>query len=129
MKALGRVAAPSGIAAMQSINIVVINPIFLGVFVGTAIVCGLIVAGAVLRWEGYRSTLLVVGSALYVVGTFAVTMRLNVPLNNRLAKLNRNDPASTDFWSHYLRRWTFWNHVRSVAALLASATFALALRG
>ena len=37
MKALGRVSAPEGIAAMQSINVVVINPSFLGVFMGTAL--------------------------------------------------------------------------------------------
>jgi uncharacterized membrane protein len=36
MGALGKLPASQGIAAMQSINVVVINPIFLGVLFGTA---------------------------------------------------------------------------------------------
>jgi uncharacterized membrane protein len=35
MKALARVPSREGIAAMQSINIVVINPSFLGVFIAS----------------------------------------------------------------------------------------------
>jgi uncharacterized membrane protein len=35
-KAEARLPAREGIAAMQSINVVVINPAFLGVFLGTA---------------------------------------------------------------------------------------------
>ena len=37
MKALSRLPAAEGIAAMQSINVVVLNPSFLGAFMGTAI--------------------------------------------------------------------------------------------
>ena len=38
MKALARLPAQSGADAMRSINVIVINPLFLGVFVGTALV-------------------------------------------------------------------------------------------
>ena len=37
MSALGRVAAQCGIAAMQSINVTVLNPLFFTVFFGTAV--------------------------------------------------------------------------------------------
>ncbi len=37
MNALARVPSAEGIAAMQSINVVVINPAFLGAFMGTAV--------------------------------------------------------------------------------------------
>jgi uncharacterized membrane protein len=36
MIALRRISAPCGIAAMQAINVAIINPLFLGVFLGTA---------------------------------------------------------------------------------------------
>jgi uncharacterized membrane protein len=36
MKALARLPAPQGIAAMQSINVIVINPWFMTAFLGTA---------------------------------------------------------------------------------------------
>jgi uncharacterized membrane protein len=39
MKALDRIPAAQGIAAMQSINVVVLNPLFLGVFLGAAAGC------------------------------------------------------------------------------------------
>ena len=39
MSALARLPAPQGIAAMQSINITVINPVFMLVFMGTALTC------------------------------------------------------------------------------------------
>ena len=39
MKALAALSPPQGIAAMKSINIAVLNPMFLGVFLGTG--CGL----------------------------------------------------------------------------------------
>lgn len=37
MKALARIPAAQGIAAMQSINITVINPWFMMAFMGTAV--------------------------------------------------------------------------------------------
>jgi uncharacterized membrane protein len=55
-------------------------------------------------------------------------MVFNVPLNNALAVV---DPASADaasLWSRYVSSWTAWNHVRTVAALAAAASFTLALR-
>ncbi|NJO35882.1 MAG: hypothetical protein HC869_25170, partial [Rhodospirillales bacterium] len=42
MGALGRLPPMHGIAAMQSINILVINPLFLCAFMGTAVVCAIL---------------------------------------------------------------------------------------
>jgi uncharacterized membrane protein len=39
MKALGKLSPPQGVAAMQSINVAVINPWFLTAFFGTAVAC------------------------------------------------------------------------------------------
>ena len=52
MRALARLPAHEGVAAMQSINVAVINPLFLGVFLGTAATAGamvLLVLGPALR--------------------------------------------------------------------------------
>ena len=48
MNALARLPPAQGIAAMQSINITVINPAFFGVFFGTALLC-LYLAGRALQ--------------------------------------------------------------------------------
>jgi uncharacterized membrane protein len=127
MRALARLPASSGIAAMQTINVVVINPIFLGAFLGTTLISIAMVPFALSEWQAGRTIYLLAGSGLYVVGTFGVTMVCNVPRNNRLAAIAANDPASAPQWSAYVRSWTAWNHVRTAAALLAAACFSIAL--
>ena len=128
MGALARLPAPQGIAAMQSINIVVINPLFMAAFMGTAVLCLVVAAGALFGWSGPHSTLVLAGAVLYLVGNIVVTMTGNVPLNNALAAV---DPASTEgaaVWARYLSTWTAWNHVRTATGLAASACFIIAWR-
>jgi uncharacterized membrane protein len=121
MKALAQQPAAQGIATMQSINITVINPWFMTVFLGTVIACLWVSIAALSNWHRSNSIYLLIGSLLYLVGTFGVTIAFNVPLNNALAIV---DPSSADgatLWAKYLTNWTFWNHVRMVAAIVASA--------
>ena len=85
MRALARLPAAQGIAAMQSINIVVINPLFMAVFLGTAATCALLIVPATRMWNGPGAAYLLAGSLLYLVGTVLVTMVFNVPRNDALA--------------------------------------------
>ncbi len=127
MKALARVPTAEGIGAMQSINVVVLNPSFLGAFMGTAVV-SLGAAGLALAGWGDPSAPFFLGGALfYLVGTFLVTMLGNVPLNNQLAAVSATDPAARDVWERYLGRWTRWNHVRTAAAMVAALLYSLGL--
>ena len=127
MKALGRVSAPEGIAAMQSINIAVINPSFLGAFMGTALLSVGVIVMALLN-SGHPSAMFFLGGAvLYFAGTFLVTLFGNVPLNDQLASASPSDPAAAEFWAHYLGRWTMWNTVRTIAAIAATFLFTLGL--
>ena len=67
MQALGRLPSPQGAAAMQSVNIAVINPLFLGLFLGTAALClGLCVA-APFTWDESGSGWRLTGALLYLV--------------------------------------------------------------
>ena len=68
MKALARLPPGEGIAAMQSINIVVLNPWFLGVFLGTAAICVMALIASLLRWHQPGAVYLLVGAALYLLG-------------------------------------------------------------
>ncbi len=128
MGALGKLPAPQGIAAMQSINLVVLNPIFLGVFVGTALL-GVAIAIAALR--GFSSAgagWLLAGAILYVAGTFLVTLVFNVPRNEALAKMTPDTAEAARLWADYLVTWTTWNTVRAAAAIAALVAFVLGLR-
>ena len=127
MRALARLPPAQGIAAMQSINIVVLSPVFLGVFLGTAVLGGIAVVAALLR-DAPGGAFALAGGILYVAGTFGVTIAANVPWNDRLAAATPDDPAAAETWRLYTRRWTAWNHVRTLAALAACASFIGALR-
>ena len=127
MGALGRIQQAAGIAAMQSINVVVLNPVFLSIFVGTAIISGILVLAAFLGWTSPRSFYLIAGGLLYAVGCFGVTMMFNVPLNDALAAVSPANADGANLWTQYLSAWTTWNTVRTVASLAACACFILAL--
>src|SRR5438046_1052272 len=85
MPALARLHPAQGIAAMQSINVTVINPLFMLAFMGTALACLALGISAVLKWQHPGMTYVLAGSVLYFVGTFLVTIVCNVPLNDALA--------------------------------------------
>lgn len=127
MKGLGRLPAAQGIAAMQSINVTVLNPWFFAAFFGTALLCLAVGLLALIDWSGRGSALLLAGSLLYPLGTIGVTMVGNVPLNTALAAVAAGSSEGASLWTRYLATWTAWNHVRTVAPLAAMAAFMLAL--
>jgi uncharacterized membrane protein len=124
MPALRRLAAPEGIAAMQTINVVVINPVFMAALFGTAVACLAAIGIALADWDGSYGPYAVAGGAVYVLGVIAVTMGANVPRNDALARL---EPDAAGYWARYLVEWTAWNHVRTVAPLIALGLFIGAL--
>ena len=127
MKALSRLPPGNGIAAMQSINVAVINPWFLSAFLGCAVLCLNAVIWSLVRWPEPGSGYLFCGGVAYLAGTFLVTLVFNVPRNEALASVATGDADGVEVWTSYLSTWTAWNHVRTVAALAASASFGLAL--
>ena len=123
MKALARLPSSAGIATMQSINVVVITPSFLGAFMGTAVLSLGVIGLALVSRNHPSAMFFLAGAAFYLVGTFLVTLLGNVPLNDRLAAMSATDPAANDLWEHYLDRWTMWNHVRTAAATVAALLY------
>lgn len=127
MKALAELPAEQGVAAMQRINVVVLNPLFLGVFVGTALL-GLVCTGVgAVGWGTAKSALLLAVGLSYVVGSFGVIMAFNVPRNERLAGLKSESPEASAYWPVYVREWSVWNHVRTLASAASSALAAATL--
>ena len=127
MKALARLTPAQGIAAMQAINVAILNPVFLAVFLGTAVVSVLAIIVSFLRWNTPGALYLLAGGALYLIGNILVTAVFNVPMNNALDSMAPADPGSASLWADYLSSWTAWNHVRTITAVSAMAAFTLAL--
>ena len=61
------------------------------------------------------------------MGTVGVTIAGNVPLNDALAAVSPGSAEGATLWAKYLTDWTLWNHVRTLAAFVASALFTLSL--
>ena len=111
---------------MQSINVAVLNPAFLGAFLGTAVLATVLGAAALFRW-GEAGAIHGVAAVLYVIGCLLVTILRNVPLNDALTAADPESGSGADTWSRYLRTWVRWNHVQAGASLAASAAFMAAL--
>ncbi|HEX8236549.1 MAG TPA: anthrone oxygenase family protein [Abditibacteriaceae bacterium] len=126
MKALGQLSPDKGIASMQSINVAILNPLFFAVFFGTAAACAYALLASLLQWNAPGARYLLAGSVLYLVGVLLVTVVFNVPMNQALEAANPAKHDGARLWASYLTTWTAWNHVRTVSASAATASFALA---
>ena len=125
MKALGETSGTGGIEAMQRINKVILRSAFMPVFTGTAILSVALAAWGFVALDLARAVVLSAGAVLYVVCTFILTIRFNVPLN---AALDRTQPEEAEkIWREYLVDWTRWNTIRTVCAAMAMVCFAMAL--
>ncbi|MBS0468224.1 MAG: DUF1772 domain-containing protein [Proteobacteria bacterium] len=125
MRALRRIAPRQGVAAMNSINVVVITPSFMLPFVGTALLCLVLAGGSWFWWAEVSGKLVLAAALLYLFGSFGLTMVLNQPMNLRLAALEPDQALA--YWPEYVRTWTAWNHVRTAASLVATVLFFAAL--
>ncbi|HSH49241.1 MAG TPA: anthrone oxygenase family protein [Halomonas sp.] len=127
MKALARLPSAEGVAAMQSINVVVLNRSFLGAFMGTAALSLLVAVLAIIGWGTPSAPYAFAGGLSYLGATFVVTLLGNVPLNNRLAAVSVTDSDATAVWEHYLKRWTRLNTLRTAGSMAAALLFTLGL--
>ena len=126
MNALSRLPPAQGIAAMQSINITAINPLFMTALFGTAAGCLLLAIAVLPKLPQPNTIYLFVGAVLYLVGAIGVTIAFNIPLNDALAKVAPDSSEGSNLWARYLIDWTFWNHIRTLAAFVATVLLLLA---
>lgn len=128
MDALEQMPALQGMQAMQLINRTILNPVFLFVFISSALACLLLIGLTVWqRTPGYEW--LIAGALVYLIGGFGVTALFNVPLNNALDVLTPGGSKNADIWAHYLVRWTQWNTFRTAMSVVAVVLLSVGLCG
>ncbi|MFK4067825.1 DUF1772 domain-containing protein [Streptomyces sp. NPDC029674] len=127
MKGLAELPPAQGIAAMNRINVTAVAPAFMAVFLGATGLCAVLAVVTFVLWPDDGTVELLLGSALYLVGCFGVTVVANIPRNDALAKADPDSAEGAAYWRTYVREWTAWNHVRGAAALGATACFILGL--
>ena len=127
MRALARLPAAQGVAAMNSINVMAVTPVFMTALFGTAAACVAVAAWALVDWDDSFSPWLLAGSALYLTGTIGLTIGYHVPRNNALAAVEPTSQDADGRWRRYVVDWTLWNHVRVATGLAAAVALTEAL--
>jgi uncharacterized membrane protein len=128
MTALDRSGQAHGVLAMNSINVTIVQSLFMPVFLGTTLVSLALALLSLFRWNEPGALAMLAGGLIYVIGMFVVTMYFNVPLNDALAAVDPASAGDTPVWARYLKEWNLWNHVRTVASLVGTVLFIYALR-
>jgi uncharacterized membrane protein len=129
MPGLDATKASSAIAAFQSINQKIMNPVFLGHFAGAPL-AGLATGGALLllgqRWA---AVLFFAAAGIYLLGAFLPTMIVNVPMNEALdaTEIPADPGEAARIWTEHSARWTTWNTLRNVASVISLLVMALGL--
>ena len=120
---LGLAAQPdaSYVAVMQAINERIQNPLFFLSFFGAVLflMAALVVYSP--RPRSGRFWLIALACVLYVGGGFLLTVFVNVPLNEELARVAADASAGelARARAGYEDPWNFWNGVRAVFSSLA----------
>jgi uncharacterized membrane protein len=127
MKGLAALPPAQGVAAMQAINVAAVTPAFMTVFIGSAALCAVLAVVTFVVWPDEGTVELLLGSALYLFGSFGVTVLANVPRNDALMKMEAGTREAAAYWTAYVREWTAWNHVRTIASAAATICYVLAL--
>ena len=123
---LGALPDREYLAAMQSINKAIQNPLFFLSFMGTLL---LLPASSFASWRqsGMSGQLILLLSAtlIYIVAVFGTTMFGNVPLNEQLAKLILGNLSAEELKAGRLHFETPWNGLHQVRTLASVLTFVL----
>ncbi|WP_149550974.1 DUF1772 domain-containing protein [Streptomyces marokkonensis] len=129
MRGLAALPPAQGVAAMQAVNVAAVRPAFMLVFLGSAVLCAVLTVVTFVLWPDEGAVELLAGGALYLLGSFGLTVVANIPRNDVLARLEPGSPEAAAYWPVYVREWTLWNHVRTLASAGAALAYVLALAG
>lgn len=125
MRALAELDSEHGMYAMQQINEKIINPVFLFFFLGTPLICLLLAIYSLSNLGDTHNVLFLLGSIGYIIGPFGITVRCNVPLNEKLAGVQPKEGAEE--WKDYQVRWQRWNHIRTYIGLISIVILCMGL--
>jgi len=110
------------LAAMQSINKAIQNPLFFISFMGSLFLLFFS------TWLSYsqpvtlRFQLLLAASIVYLIGVLGVTIFGNVPLNNILANFNLRAASAKDIYSQrvlFEKPWVMLHTIRTIASIVS----------
>ncbi|MBI1185889.1 MAG: DUF1772 domain-containing protein [Alphaproteobacteria bacterium] len=126
MSGLVRARPAGGIEVMQHINRTVFRSVFLFTFLALAPVSIAAAVYAGFAIEGAAQRFVIAAAIIYIITAFLVTVAGNVPMNNRLDRLDAASAEGAAYWRIYGRTWTRWNHVRMIGSLATAGCYLFA---
>ena len=110
----------SAIVSMNAVNATIMTGWFALLFFGAPIASAVAALLAWLAGNVPAAVWMAAAALLYLVGCFAVTIVVNVPMNDALARVDPRAIAdAAAAWRDYAGPWTAWNHLRTAACGLA----------
>jgi uncharacterized membrane protein len=123
MAALLRAEPAGGIESMQQINKTVIRTQFVAGILLIAPASILFALYGLTVFEGAALAALIAAPLVYVPSVFLMTIIGNVPMNNRLDRLDHTSPDAQAYWARYGRDWTRLNHVRTLGSVATAVVY------
>jgi uncharacterized membrane protein len=114
----------TAVRAMRSINAAIRTAGFAFSFFGALLFP---LAGGLLATRRPVRALALAGALVYGLGAVAVTLAVNVPLNETLAAATLTPETASSLWQECAGPWVRWNHVRTAASILAFGLVAAAV--
>lgn len=105
----------NGADVMILINQKILNPLFFGYFFISGV--------GSLGLFFLSSDWLADAGIIFFIGTVAVTVVFNVPLNNKLK--DASEQQKDIIWKEYLSEWVIWNHVRTLSGAVSGVLLCL----
>ena len=124
---LGQLTDNEYLAAMQSINRAVLNPVFFFSFMGTLFLLPLC------SWLQYKAgasesfLLLLVAAFVYTIGVFGVTIFGNIPLNEALDKFNLSSASVEEIANQRAKFEMPWNKLHNIRTLASLVSLVLVI--
>ena len=132
MPGLAKLADKEFIRAFQVTDAVIQDnqPIFMIVWIGSMIsVVGTMIAAFMLPYS-VETALVIVTGFVYLLGVQGLTVFVHLPLNKRIQGVNAADMDAGALRGQRMlfeARWTRFNRIRTLIALVVSASFMIAL--
>ena len=124
---LHRLTDSAYLAAMQSINRAIQNPVFFTVFFGTLILLPLSAWLSYNQLPALRFWLLCAAAVIYAGGVFSVTVLGNVPLNEALDAFIINTATPEQLSAQRSRFEMPWNALNTIRTLASASSIILVI--
>lgn len=126
MGGLVRAAPAGGIESMQQLNRTVFRSLFIATFLLLVPVSILFALYASFSVSGSPQRLIILAAIIYLPSVFLVTAFGNVPMNEKLDKMDHTSVEAADYWQVYGRVWTRWNTIRTIGSIATAGCYLFA---